>query len=240
MRRFQLQRGNLRREARLHYQVEAFAWQAPEPNIELDVTLRVWAALRFAHATQHVCFHIHTRTRTNEACEVPALPQHMVHETVREAFVEKTELNGRTEGRTVWLHDQDWVPTSRRWDIFEDTSEVEVFQRTINREIQDWPLEVCDPARLDDAIALYERATTDDTRHSTMAFIIYSFDYSSLRADHASWLEQTLIRDFRIHASQVQYWARWDDGPSGGFGRTSEIVRRVFATAAHPVRMRLE
>jgi hypothetical protein len=239
-----LQRGEQRREARLTYTMQAFAWQRPEPNLEADVTFRVRASLTFAHAIQHVGFHFHTRLRMNDVCEVRALPEHVVRQVLEEAFEHELRINGRTHGRVVWAHDQMLFddaslppPSRREWSNEDGACEVEEALNIIyTREIQDWPLEINDPAKIDDAIALYEGAATDGIRFAAMSFVLYSIEGAPCADPRMKWVEDTLSRDFALHAAQVHYWARWHAGDVGDLPM-SLMARRVFEASAHPIRV---
>ena len=242
-----LQRGEQRREARLTYTMQAFAWQRPEPNLEADVTFRVRASLTFAHAIQHVGFHFHTRLPMSEVCEVRALPEHVIRQVLEEAFEHELRINGRTHGRVVWVDDQMLfddaslpLPSRREYCTGAGSGAVDAaLNITYAYKIQDWPLEIADETKIGDAIALYERATSDDVRFAAMAFVLFALDHYGLPHERMEWIERTLSRDFALLGSQVHYWARWDAGDDEErmFGHISLMARRVFEASAHPIRV---
>ena len=242
-----LQRGEQRREARLTYTMQAFAWQRPEPNLEADMTFRVRTSLTFAHAIQHVGFHFHTRLRMNDACEVTALPEYVIRRIVQETFSEEPRLNGRTHGRVVWAEDVMFfddaafpLPSRREYCTGGGSEEVDAaLNITYAYKIQDWPLEIADETKIGDAIALYERTTSDDVRFAAMSFVLFALDHYGLPHERMAWIERTLSRDFALLGSQVHYWARWcaGDDEERMFGHVSLMARRVFEASAHPIRV---
>lgn len=77
-----------------------------------------------------------------------------------------------------------------------------------DRSMQDWPVEVGDPDRLDEFIALYETAADDHERTLLMELIFVSMDLSEdAGAPHwarvAAWLEAAPT----IHARVLIYWS---------------------------------
>jgi hypothetical protein len=88
--------------------------------------------------------------------------------------------------------------------------------------MQDWPLEVADPARLPELCDFYETEPLDrETRFSLMQLIVFSLDDAAeMELDGISEIEKSEIekrvetllrRDFELHFHTVDYWRRHDE-----------------------------
>lgn len=72
--------------------------------------------------------------------------------------------------------------------------------------MQDWPLEVCDPDRVEEFCAFYDQESDPLVRFDTMQLALYSYDERRPQeADLSSWFERTLRRDFALHGNTVAY-----------------------------------
>lgn len=113
--------------------------------------------------------------------------------------------------------------------------------------MQDWPLEVSDPDRLEEFCAFYEQESDPIVRFDTMQLALYSYDQRRpLEADRSIWFERTLRRDFALHGNTVAYWAalqREADDPElaasepGFVFRISGLLRRVWEHSLVPIRL---
>jgi hypothetical protein len=104
--------------------------------------------------------------------------------------------------------------------------------------MQDWPLEVCNPARVEEFCAFYDQESDPIVKFDTMQLALYSYDECRrLDEDLSSWFERTLRRDFALHGNTVAYWAaleRENDDPELSLPepefvfRISGLLRRIW------------
>lgn len=111
--------------------------------------------------------------------------------------------------------------------------------------MQDWPLEVCDSARVEELCTFYEQESDPIVRFDTMRLALFSYDERP-RLDVAlsRWFEHTLRRDFALHGHTVEYWAaleREHDDPELALPepdlvfRISGLLRRVWEDSLVPI-----
>jgi hypothetical protein len=95
--------------------------------------------------------------------------------------------------------------------------------------MQDWPVIVADPSRVDEFLNAYDLPSLDaDDRFVLMQLVIGSLDDGRQAGEsvEASWrrAEALLRRDSGLHASTLSYWACGDDpDPEHQLPMTPEI-----------------
>jgi hypothetical protein len=124
-----------------------------------------------------------------------------------------------------------------------------VFELMSNSGMQDWPLEVSDPDRLEEFCAFYDRDNRPLVKFDTMQLALYSYDArvrSTVAISEAvsEWFDRTLHRDFALHGNTVAYWARLeresDDpefslpDPEFVFGISGQL-RRIWDRSLIPI-----
>jgi hypothetical protein len=87
------------------------------------------------------------------------------------------------------------------------------FDLMSNSGMQDWPLEVSDPDRLEEFCAFYDQDNHPLVKFDTMQLALYSYDArvrSTVAISEAvsEWFDRTLARDFALHGNTIAYWAR--------------------------------
>lgn len=110
--------------------------------------------------------------------------------------------------------------------------------------MQDWPLEVCDPARIEEFCAFYDEATDLLVRFDVMQLALFSYDEQPEKSTCSEWFKKTLRRDFAIHGHTVSYWAALDreaddpelhrTDPEFVFG-ISSLLREIWEASLVPV-----
>ena len=102
--------------------------------------------------------------------------------------------------------------------------------------MQDWELEVSDPARIDEFLAAYiSEQLSDDEKFTLMETIIASFDElaatgRNLDADTRWRLTRSLLQNnIPLHAYSVWYWSRLDAEEEDEMFCISPLIRDVFA-----------
>lgn len=115
--------------------------------------------------------------------------------------------------------------------------------------MQDWPLEVCDPARVEEFCALYDRESDPLVKFDTMQLALFSYDERErFDAVLSGWFERSLRRDFALHGNTVAYWAaleREADDPELALPepevafRISGLLRRVWENSLVPIDIQL-
>jgi hypothetical protein len=110
--------------------------------------------------------------------------------------------------------------------------------------MQDWPLEVSDPARVEEFCAFYDRESDALVRFDAMQLALFSYDERDDNAPLSGWFERTLCRDFALHGNTVAYWAaleRERDDPEltkpepEFVFRISGLLRRVWESSLVPI-----
>jgi hypothetical protein len=83
--------------------------------------------------------------------------------------------------------------------------------------MQDWPLEVADPARVLEFIALLRETTDPDDRHALMELVLFSLDEASADAQADAWpaVSTFLEKDALLHADSIIYWSVGEFGDDG-------------------------
>jgi hypothetical protein len=110
--------------------------------------------------------------------------------------------------------------------------------------MQDWPLEVADPRRLEEFCGFYDHATDPAVRFDVMWLVLCSYEqrlHQGPEPDVERWLDRVLRRDFPLHGHTVRYWARLDlagrDHDDEGRPLTPQM-RRVWRDCLVPVPLR--
>jgi hypothetical protein len=117
--------------------------------------------------------------------------------------------------------------------------------------MQDWPLEVADPSRLDEFVDLLKRAESDDDRFALMELVLYSLDEADPAKQRDSWpVVQTMLeREPLLYAREIIYWSLGDESDEGtwkmddlgedeGFPITP-LMRPVLVRVAGEIGLRL-
>lgn len=83
--------------------------------------------------------------------------------------------------------------------------------------MQDWPLEVADPSRLDEFIDLLKDAEGDDDRFALMELVLYSLDVADPAKQREAWrpIETMLEREPGLYAREIIYWSLGDETDDG-------------------------
>lgn len=83
--------------------------------------------------------------------------------------------------------------------------------------MQDWPLEVADASRLDEFIALLEKAENDDDRFALMELVLYSVDDATPTKREKVWpvIEALLEEAPMLYARELIYWSCGDEADDG-------------------------
>lgn len=83
--------------------------------------------------------------------------------------------------------------------------------------MQDWPLEVTDPSRLDEFIELLARAETDDDRFALMELVLYCLDEAAPEKQRDAWpaIETMLVRQPVLYGALIIYWSLGDENDDG-------------------------
>lgn len=143
-----------------------------------------------------------------------------------------------------WLVDQELDETDApRWagaacEILEEALEL-----GSQGWMQDWPLEVADPNRLEEFCGYYDNAADPAVRFDAMWLVLYSYEERLRQApapDVERWLDRVLRRDFPLHGHTVRYWARLDlprPGPGEAWPVTPQM-RRIWQDCLVPVPLR--
>lgn len=88
--------------------------------------------------------------------------------------------------------------------------------------MQDWPLEVSDPDRVEEFCAFYDRTADLIIKFDTMQLALFSYDdylrnsvfydrkQTQLDKTLSKWFDLTLSRDFALHGNTIAYWAALD------------------------------
>jgi hypothetical protein len=115
--------------------------------------------------------------------------------------------------------------------------------------MQDWPLEVSDPDRLEEFCAFYDQDIHPLVKFDTMQLALYSYDGRvrsaiTISADVSEWFDRTLQRDFALHGNTIAYWARLDresddpefslPDPDFVFGISGQL-RRIWDRSLIPI-----
>lgn len=123
------------------------------------------------------------------------------------------------------------------------------FELMSNSGMQDWPLGVSDPDRLEEFCAFYDQDNHLLVKFDTMQLALYSYDArvrSTVAISEAvsEWFDRTLHRDFALHGNTVAYWARLeresDDpefrlpDPEFVFGISGQL-RRIWDRSLIPI-----
>jgi hypothetical protein len=81
--------------------------------------------------------------------------------------------------------------------------------------MQDWPLEVSDPGRIEEFCAYYDAATDNDIRFDVMGLALYSLEELGVATEegqaHWAWFEKRLAENFGLHGHPIAYWALLDE-----------------------------
>lgn len=237
-------------EGVLRHEAIALAWEAPSRGArEVDGTWQITATVDVSPDVwlRAVGF-AHTRLRVDDAGAVRPLAARWAEDLVATAFFDGStaQPGGRVVGVDHWYpHGDDGLPPTRapRWagaarDALDGALDLES-----RPGMQDWPLEVSDPAKIHAAMARYERAD-DALRFDLMQFVLFSAEeVDPSDAAVFSWIESTLRRDFARHGHTVAYWALLADlGADGrrnadaGWPVLTPLARRVFDACVVPLR----
>lgn len=99
--------------------------------------------------------------------------------------------------------------------------------------MQDWPLEIANPSRLDEFVKAYDEDwLDDDDRFAIVQLITASFDEARSEVMEAIWpaIREILERHTNLHRHTIYYWSCWDaediDDPEQQF-RASPYLRRI-------------
>jgi hypothetical protein len=102
--------------------------------------------------------------------------------------------------------------------------------------MQDWEIEVSDPARIDEFLTVYTSGQlSDDEKFTLMETIIASFDElaatgGDLDTDTRWRLTRSLLQNnITLHAYSVWYWSRLDAEEKDEMFCVSPLIREVFA-----------
>ncbi len=115
--------------------------------------------------------------------------------------------------------------------------------------MQDWPLEVSDPDRLEEFCAFYDQDIHPFVKFDTMQLALYSYDDRvrstvTISADVSEWFDRTLQRDFALHGNTLAYWAaleRESDDPEFNFPDPEFVfgisgqLRRIWERSLVPI-----
>ena len=117
--------------------------------------------------------------------------------------------------------------------------------------MQDWPLEVADPSRLDEFLDLLKGAESEDDRVALMELVLYSLDEADPAKQREAWrvIGTMLERESGLYAREIIYWSlgdetddgtwRMDDlGEDEGFSITP-LMRPVLIRVASHIGLRL-
>lgn len=99
--------------------------------------------------------------------------------------------------------------------------------------MQDWPLEIANPSRLDEFVKAYDEDwLDDDDRFAIVKLITASFDEARPEIMEAIWpaIREILERHTTLHGHTIYYWSCWDaedtNDPEQQF-RASPYLRRI-------------
>ena len=123
-------------------------------------------------------------------------------------------------------------PRERYWTSASIDALAERLKLRNDPDMQDWPWQVADSARIDEFMAAFEEFKNDpDVRYTLMDVLIQSFEELDvdLRSDQnwqtlLTWLE----RDFETHAYQVWYWSGFENEDLDDW-RVSPFLRQLWA-----------
>ena len=122
-------------------------------------------------------------------------------------------------------------PPERFWTAASIDALAERFGLPNDPDMQDWPFQVADPARIVEFISAFaEFEGEPDIRYTLMDLLLQSFEEfdGDLRTNE-TWhtILTRLERDFAIHAYQVWYWSALDHDP-GDTWRVSAFLREIW------------
>lgn len=102
---------------------------------------------------------------------------------------------------------------------------------------QDWDLEAAGPERFEALVEAYASGQwNDDERFALGAVLLSTLDdrlYTTnpVDADTLARFEQLMLRDVRILANRIDYWAMPDEPDPDNVFRVTPIARRIRAAA---------
>ena len=98
--------------------------------------------------------------------------------------------------------------------------------------MQDWEIQVADPSRIDDFLAVYEsESLSEDCRFSLMQILLQCFEDLPHRPESdPRWprLIRCLRMDSGIHDSTIEYWTGIESEKLGDAWRVSKPLRNIF------------
>lgn len=110
--------------------------------------------------------------------------------------------------------------------------------------MQDWPLEVSDPERVQAFMAFYDEVDDPDVRFDVMQLALFSYDERPESRSLSDWFQRTLRRDFALHGHTVADWAALEREPEDPelqrsdpefVFRISGMLRGVWEDSLSPV-----
>lgn len=201
--------------------LRGFAWQRADEMQAVDGTIEieVQSSVRSARSVLGIIHGRLVRASPNGPFMVP-LAVDQIAELVEFAKEESAQDDGSGERRERRLRDPD-----TRWRMKEcrisHTSAPQYagkaqdfvesrFALGSAAWMQDWPLEVCDPARVAEFCAFYDEVTDPVVRFDVMQLALFSYDEQPEKSSSLEWFRTTLHRDFALHGHTVAYWAALD------------------------------
>ncbi|MEM6955748.1 MAG: hypothetical protein AAF645_08665 [Myxococcota bacterium] len=111
--------------------------------------------------------------------------------------------------------------------------------------MQDWPLEVADPNRVEEFLHLYAHSEDEEVRFALMELILYSLDERDDRGE-ARWshVEELMVAAGPLHAQAVIYWSCLEQASDGAYKPISRpdeqfgitpLARRALARLRHEI-----
>lgn len=103
-------------------------------------------------------------------------------------------------------------------------------------DMQDWDVELADPARLAEFCDLYDTSEFDaETRFTLMRLIVASLDdllaepqAATIEVDQVHRVEELLRRDAPLHLHTVNYWRLGDEADPLNVFSVTPLMRRIW------------
>ncbi len=238
--------------------VRAHAWHRAEKLNVVDGTIEI-EVVSAVTSGQGVLGIVHGRLERASASKPFIIPLRVeqIGDLIEHAKEESARDSGADErrGRRVRVPDARWrmkdcqIPRTSASEYAGKAQDVLESRFALGSApwMQDWPLEVADPARVEEFCAFYDEATDPLVRFDVMQLALYSYDEQAEKSASSEWFRKTLRRDFAIHGHTVAYWAALDreaddlelhrNDPEFAFG-ISGLLREVWETSL--VRVEIE
>ncbi len=209
--------------------VSGSAWQVCETLGAVDGTIEIKArSVQKPEKTITGLIHGNLAREFPHAPFIVTISLHQISKILADALAEWILNRSSLDPETIHCPDHYRIHNDARWGIkncavpftrapryageAQATLNAE-FELMSNSGMQDWPLEVSDPDRLEEFCAFYDQDIHPLVKFDTMQIALYSYDASvrstvAISESVSEWFDRTLGRDFALHGNTIAYWAR--------------------------------